>query len=81
LALMLRLRRDWISTYAWTVGALFLVSPVVHPWYLIWLLPVLFALPHPAWWVWSCTVILAYRPLAVFRATGIWEESLAWKAW
>ena len=81
LALMLRLRRDWISTYAWTVGALFLVSPVVHPWYLIWLLPVLFALPHPAWWVWSCTVILAYRPLAVFRATGVWEESLAWKAW
>jgi hypothetical protein len=76
-----RLRRDWISTYAWTVGTVFLLSPVVHPWYVIWLLPVLFVLPHPAWWVWSCTVIIAYQPLAAYRATGLWEESLAWKAW
>ena len=75
------LRRGWISTYAWTVGALFLISPVVHPWYVIWLLPVLFALPHPAWWVWSLTVFMAYEPLALYRATGRWEESLAWKAW
>ena len=74
-------RRDWMSTYAWTVGALFLVSPVVHPWYVIWLLPVLFVLPHPAWWVWSLTVFMAYQPLAMYRATGVWEESLAWKAW
>jgi hypothetical protein len=74
-------RRDWISTYAWTAGVLLLVSPVLHPWYVIWLLPVLFVLPHPAWWVWSLTVIMAYQPLAQYRATGIWEESLAWKAW
>ena len=74
-------RRDWMSTYAWTVGALLLVSPVVHPWYVIWLLPVLFVLPHPAWWVWSLTVFMAYQPLALYRATGMWEESLAWKAW
>ena len=74
-------RRDWISTYAWTVGALFLVSPVVHPWYVIWLLPVLFVLPHPAWWAWSLTAFMAYHPLAAYRATGVWEESLAWKAW
>jgi len=75
------LRRHWVSTYAWTVGALLLASPVVHPWYVIWLLPVLFVLPHPAWWVWSLTVVIAYQPLAHYRATGIWEESLAWKAW
>jgi hypothetical protein len=75
------LRRSWISTYGWTVGALLLVSPVVHPWYVIWLLPVLFVLPHPAWWIWSLTVFMAYLPLAAYRATGVWEESLAWKAW
>ena len=77
----LLLRRDWISTLAWTVGAVLLLSPIVHPWYVIWLLPVLFVLPHPAWWVWSLTVFMAYQPLAAYHATGMWEESLAWKAW
>ncbi|HET9235185.1 MAG TPA: hypothetical protein VFP10_13705, partial [Candidatus Eisenbacteria bacterium] len=75
------LRCLWYSIYAWTVGILLCLSPVVHPWYVIWLLPVLFVLPHPAWWVWSLTVMIGYWPLATYRATGVWEESLTWKAW
>ena len=58
------LRRPWYSVYAWTAGILLCLSPVVHPWYVIWLLPVLFVLPHPAWWVWSLTVMIGYWPLA-----------------
>jgi hypothetical protein len=78
---LIALRRPWPSVYAWTVGTLLLVSPVVHPWYVTWLLPALVFLPQPAWWVWSFTVFLAYAPLAAWKAGGVWEESLAHKIW
>jgi hypothetical protein len=69
------LRRPWPSVYSWTVGIALLVSPIVHPWYVTWLLPALVFLPHPAWWLWSGTVILAYQPLPGFLETGTWTES------
>ena len=44
----------------WVFGALFLVSPVLNPWYLLWLLP--FAAISPSVWAWtaSVAVLLAY---------------------
>ncbi len=41
-------------------GALLLLSPVVNPWYLVWLLP--FAAIHPSAWAWmaSAAVLLSY---------------------
>jgi hypothetical protein len=69
-------RRSLPSVYSWSVGVLFLVSPVVHPWYITWLLPAVVFLPHVAWWLWSVTVILAYVPLPMFRDLGVWEESM-----
>jgi hypothetical protein len=77
--LLLR-RRSLPSIFAWSVGAILLVSPVVHPWYVLWLLPAAVLLPHPAWWVWTLTVFLAYEPLSGFRADGVWEESMAIKS-
>jgi hypothetical protein len=72
-------RRSLPSVYAWSVGAILLVSPVVHPWYVLWLLPAAVLLPHPAWWIWSLTVFLAYAPLSDRRAGGVWEESMVIK--
>jgi alpha-1,6-mannosyltransferase len=34
------LRRDWRRGLLWVWGALLLLSPVVHAWYVVWLLPV-----------------------------------------
>lgn len=73
------LRRPWVSVYAWTIGAVLLLSPVVHPWYVAWLLPAAVVLPHPAWWVWSVLAPLAYHPLPRFLAGGPWEENWAFK--
>ncbi len=44
----------------WIYGLLFLFSPVVNPWYLVWLLP--FAVFRPTCWAWTalCTVSLSY---------------------
>ena len=74
LALIAR-RRPLATVYLWTLGALFLLSPIVHPWYLLWLLPALVVAPHPAWWVWTLTVILAYHPLPGFLGAGTWNET------
>lgn len=78
--LVLLRRRSLPSAYSWIVGTALLVSPVVHPWYLTWLLPALLFLPHAAWWTWTLTVFLAYLPLPVFLAGGGWHESLLWKS-
>ena len=44
----------------WLFGAWLALSPVVNPWYLLWLLP--FAVVHPSRWAWtaSAAVLLAY---------------------
>ncbi len=69
-------RRPLVSTYAWMLAALLLLSPVVHPWYVLWLLPAVVLGRCPAWWLWSLTVVLAYHPLPEFREQGIWVESM-----
>jgi hypothetical protein len=75
IVLVLWLRgRPWPEVYAWGVGTALLLSPVVHPWYVLWLLPAAIFLSHPAWWVWSLTVSVAYAPLPAFRAGGGWTE-------
>ena len=44
----------------WLYGALLVVSPVINPWYLLWLLP--FAAIFPSAWAWtaSASVLLSY---------------------
>ena len=70
--------RFWMNA----MGTLLLVSPVVHPWYLLWVLPfvVLYegkAVPilKDPFIVWSCTICLAYWPKVSYELTGIWSES------
>ncbi len=78
--LVVALRRPWPSVFSWSAGALLLVSPVVHPWYVLWLLPAALVLGQPAWWLWTVTAIAAYAPLPLFKAQGVWSESMALKA-
>jgi len=59
------------------VAALLLLSPVVHPWYLLWLLPFLaLAAPDARWpWPllgWNCLIFLAYLPRPAYLRTGVW---------
>ena len=57
-----RFRRDDTKTFRgdWIYGILLLVSPVVNPWYLLWLLP--FAALFPSVWAWtaSAAILLSY---------------------
>ena len=54
-----------------------LLSPTMHPWYLLWILPFLPFFPNPAWLCLSGLVVLSYEVLGRYLTLGVWEEQ-AW---
>ena len=54
-----------------------LLSPTLHPWYLLWILPFLPFFPNPAWLCLSGLVVLSYEVLGRYLHLGVWEEQ-AW---
>lgn len=61
-------------------GVYLLLSPTLHPWYLIWVLPFLPFFPRPAWLLFSGLVFLAYHVLTKYSIVGLWEEE-SWTKW
>ncbi|MGB0645801.1 MAG: glycosyltransferase 87 family protein [Bradymonadia bacterium] len=83
------MRRDWsleIKVFSLFV-VFFLVSPVVHPWYLLWTLPLIPLLwsqvgcyaSLPLIW-WSMTSLVAYDARISLLTTGVWKSAadLVW---
>jgi hypothetical protein len=60
------------AAFVW-IAAVLLVSPIVHPWYVTWLIP--FLAWHRDTWllVWTGTVIAAYAVLPEWWSVGIWH--------
>ncbi|MBN2108937.1 MAG: DUF2029 domain-containing protein [Deltaproteobacteria bacterium] len=59
------------------IGAFLLCMPVVHPWYLCWIVPFLAIFPSRAWIFLSGAVFGSYWILREYSATGLWLESPA----
>ncbi len=74
-------RPDPATWLLWACGALVLLSPVVHPWYLLWpLAPALIVGAWP-WAVLASTVLLSYLVLGSYDpATSTWVEAW-WIPW
>ena len=53
-----------------------LLSPTLHPWYLLWLVPFLALHTSPAWLAFTGLVMLSYHVLIGYSVGGVWEESL-----
>lgn len=62
------------------LGAYLLLTPTLHPWYLMWVLPFFVLFPVPAWLYLSGAIFLAYDVLSGYSTTGIWEEH-PWVLW
>jgi hypothetical protein len=56
------------------LGSFLLLTPVVHPWYVCWIVPLLVIMPNRAWIFFSGAVFLSYLVLRGYAATGIWVE-------
>lgn len=59
------------------LGAFLLCMPVVHPWYICWIVPFLSIFPNRAWILLSGGVFGSYWVLREYAATGLWLESPA----
>jgi hypothetical protein len=73
LGIALRVRDTGTSAFA-SLGAFLLVSPTLHPWYLLWILPFAAARKEPAFLYLACAVPLSYGllyPLAGMSPAAI----------
>ena len=59
------------------IGALLLLQPVFHPWYLFWLFPFIIFddRMNLSWILLSGTIIFSYHVYGLFDSVGIWVES------
>lgn len=58
----------------WTIGAGLLLSPTIHPWYLLWILPFACLRGGRGWILYTGTVFLAYAGRDAYLTTGTWPE-------
>lgn len=78
-------RRRWSldRSLLWILGAGLLLSPTLHPWYVLWILPLAALRGSRGWILLAGTVALGYWGLDAFRATGrwpqpVWRSALIW---
>lgn len=79
LGVQIRYRDPYRAAFA-TLGAYILLSPTVHPWYLLWVLPFLAFFPSPAWMLLSGLIFLAYEVQIGYGSGGVWREK-PWVLW
>ena len=63
------------------IGTVILLSPTLHPWYVIWVIPFLCIFPNAAWILFTGLVFLSYAVLKEYHLTGLWQESLEIRLW
>jgi hypothetical protein len=75
------LSRRWSTVTATRVmmRAGLLLGPVVHPWYLGWVLALEPLGPSPGWLLLSCTVLLGYGAFATPPEGGAYHPRIAWR--
>ena len=75
LAVFLALRRtDPLTAFRVVLLAALLLAPQIHPWYLLWLLPIEAACGGRAGIVWSAAILVAYAPLDQWLIAREWAE-------
>ncbi|MFT5089780.1 MAG: alpha-1,6-mannosyltransferase [Candidatus Latescibacterota bacterium] len=71
---------DPIRAAFWLMGAYTLLSPTLHPWYVLWILPFMPFFCRWSWILFAALVLLAYEVLIDYSLTGVWSEK-NWVKW
>jgi hypothetical protein len=58
------------------IGAFVLLTPSLHPWYVLWLLPLFAGGGSWAWMVLAVLAPLGYRPLDGWVTRGVWHDPI-----
>jgi hypothetical protein len=67
------------ATY-YVLGMFIILTPTLHPWYVVWIVPFLCFYGNRGWLAMSGLIVLAYVVLIQYRETGVWEEE-GWVRW
>jgi hypothetical protein len=73
-------QKSIISMVFTLLGCTFLLTPVLYPWYLCWIIPLLVIIPNRAWLLLSGSIFLSYLIWKGYTEAGIWEEKFWVKA-
>jgi hypothetical protein len=68
-----------LSASFWIFGAVLLLAPTVHPWYLLWMAPLLTVFAHPAWLFLEVSATLSYHAFYLASPGEAWAEVPAFK--
>ncbi|MBI3324801.1 MAG: hypothetical protein HYZ92_05925, partial [Candidatus Omnitrophica bacterium] len=71
---------DLVQYTCWILQAAMLVTPVLEPWYLLWLIPLLCLRFSWAWLSFSGLVMFSYTVLVDYVSDGIWRIP-SWTFW
>ena len=63
-----------------TLATFIVLTPTLHPWYVLWLVPFLIFYRNPAWIAFTLLVVLSYQVLIRYEIDGVWED-LSWVRW
>jgi hypothetical protein len=77
MAWAVRRRPDPVDRTRWLIGLLLLLAPTLHPWYVLWLIPLSATVGGPEWVALAVLVPLGYVPLADWLAGRPWHDP-AW---
>ncbi len=58
------------------VGAFLLLTPTLHPWYAVWIIPFMVFYRQPAWLVFTGLIAISYHVLIKYTSEGIWEQAV-----
>ncbi len=75
-----RSMQDPLRATYWCLGAYVLLSPTLHPWYMLWIMPFMPFFPSAAWLTLSVLVFLAYEVVIDYSLSGVWLEK-PWVRW
>jgi len=60
----------------WILATGLVLSPTLHPWYALWILPLAALRRDAAWLLFTGTVFVGYYGLRAYQETGLWPQPI-----
>jgi len=64
----------------WVLGAGMILTPTLHPWYVLWMLPMAALRRARAWILLSGLAFIGYFGLGAYQESGVWPQPITARA-
>ena len=73
-------RYDTERTLLWVLGSGMILTPTLHPWYVLWMLPMAALNTSRPWILMSGLAFIGYFGLGAYQETGMWPQPILARA-